>query len=157
MWAPNYISGDIPMTMLIAASMVRLSLEYGNTEESAYGYVTHGINVAARTDDYASAYEFGQLALSVNRALDDRTARAKVNHMFSCYIGPWRDHIKVSFKYSRAGYEAGIESGDFTYGGYSGFHESWHALFSGMDLERYISRVQSQVAVSFRLPIPEHR
>ena len=26
MWAPNYISGDIPMTMLIAACMVRLSL-----------------------------------------------------------------------------------------------------------------------------------
>ena len=69
MWAPNYISGDIPMTMLIAASMVRLSLDYGNSEESAYGYVTHGINVAARTHDHASAYEFGQLALSVNRAL----------------------------------------------------------------------------------------
>ena len=50
MWAPNFISGDIPMTMLIAACMVRLSLEYGNAEESAYGYVTHGINIAARTE-----------------------------------------------------------------------------------------------------------
>ena len=57
--------------------------------------------------------------------------------MFSCYIGFWREHINESFKYSRAGYEAGIESGDFTYGGYSGFHESWHALFSGMNLEKY--------------------
>ena len=137
-WAPNYISGEMAMTMLIAACMVRLSLEYGNAEESAYGYITHGINIAARTDDHARAHEYGQLALSVNRALDDRTARAKVNHMFSCYIGPWCDHIKECFKYSRAGYEAGIESGDFTYGGYSGFHESWHALFSGMELERYI-------------------
>jgi PAS domain S-box-containing protein len=145
MWAPNYISGDIPMTMLIAACMVRLSLEYGNAEESAYGYVTHGINVAARTDDHARAYEYGQLALSVNHALDDRTVRAKVNHMFSCYIGPWRDHIKESFKYSRAGYEAGIESGDFTYGGYSGFQESWHALFSGMELERYIEEYSAKL------------
>ena len=138
MWAPHYISGDIPMTMLIAASMVRLSLEYGNTEESAYGYVTHAINIAARTDNYARAYDFGLLALDVNHELDDRTARAKVNHMFSCYIGLWRDHIKECFKYSRAGYEAGLESGDFTYGGYSGFHESWHALFMGMNLEHYI-------------------
>lgn len=138
MWAPNYISGDIPMTMLIAACMVRLSLQHGNTEESAYGYVTHAINIAARTADYASAYDFGLLALSVNRELDDRTARAKVNHMFSCYIGLWRDHIKECFRYSRAAYEAGIESGDFTYGGYGGFHESWHALFSGMNLDLYI-------------------
>jgi histidine kinase len=137
MWAPNYIAGDLPVTMLIAACMVRMSLQYGNTEESAYGYVTHAINIAARTGDYASAYEFGQLALDVNRALNDRTARAKVNHMFSCYIGLWRDHIRECFRYSRAAYEAGIESGDFTYGGYGGFHESWHALFSGMDLEEY--------------------
>jgi PAS domain S-box-containing protein len=145
MWAPNYISGDIPMTMLIAACMVRLSLKYGNAEESAYGYVTHGINVAARTDDHRRAYEYGQLALAVNRELDDRTARAKVNHMFSCYIGPWREHIVDCFKYSRAGYEAGIESGDFTYGGYSGFHESWHALFSGMVLERYIEEYSAKL------------
>ena len=138
MWAPNYISGDIPMTMLIAACMVRLSLQFGNTEESAYGYVTHAINIAARTSDYASAYDFGLLALSVNRVLDDRTARAKVNHMFSCYIALWRDHIKECFRYSRAAYEAGIESGDFTYGGYGGFHESWHALFSGMELDKYV-------------------
>jgi len=137
MWAPNYISGDLPITMLIAACMVRMSLQYGNTEESAYGYVTHAINIAARTGDYASAYEFGQLALDVNRALDDRTARAKVNHMFSCYIGLWRDHIRECFRYSRAAYEAGIESGDFTYGGYGVFHESWHALFSGINLEEY--------------------
>ena len=125
--------------------MVRLSLEYGNAEESAYGYVTHGINIAARTDDHARAYEYGQLALSVNGALDDRTARAKVNHMFSCYIGPWRGHINECFKFSRAGYEAGIESGDFTYGGYSGFHESWHALFSGMELERYIEEYSAKL------------
>ncbi len=145
MWAPNYISGDIPMTMLIAACMVRLSLQHGNTEESAYGYVTHAINIAARTDDYAQAYEFGQLAMSVNRELDDRTARAKVNHMFSCYIGLWREHIRECFAYSRAGYEAGIESGDFTYGGYSGFHESWHALFSAMPLDRYVEEYSAKL------------
>jgi PAS domain S-box-containing protein len=69
--------------------------------------------------------------------LDDRTARAKVNHMFSCYIGLWHDHIRECFNYSRVAYDAGIESGDFTYAGYGVFHESWHALFSGMNLEQY--------------------
>lgn len=138
MWAPTYISGDIPMTMLIAACMVRLSLQHGNTEESAYGYVTYAINIAARNNDYRGAYEFGQLALGINCEFNDLSARAKVNHMFSCYTGLWREHIRACFKYSRAAYEAGMESGDFTYGGYGGFHESWHALFSGMNLEQYI-------------------
>ena len=145
MWAPTYISGDIPMTMLIAACMVRLSLQHGNTEESAYGYVTYAINIAARNNDFRGAYEFGQLALVINREFDDLTGRAKVNHMFSCYIGLWRDHIKECFRYSRAAYEAGIESGDFTYGGYGGFHESWHALFSGMRLEKYIEEYSAKL------------
>lgn len=145
MWAPTYISGDMPMTMLIAARMVQLSLLHGNTEESAYGYVTYAINIGARNNDYRSAYEFGRLALAINREFNDLTARAKVNHMFSCYIGLWREHIKECFKYSRAAYEAGIESGDFTYGGYGGFHESWHALFSGMNLEKYIEEYSAKL------------
>ena len=145
MWAPTYISGDIPMTMLIAACMVRLSLQHGNTEESAYGYVTYAINIAARNEDYRSAYEFGQLALGINYEFNDLTARAKVNHMFSCYTCLWREHIKACFKYSRAAYEAGMESGDFTYGGYGGFHESWHALFSGMNLEQYITEYSAKL------------
>ncbi len=145
MWAPTYISGDIPMTMLIAARMVRLSLQHGNTEESAYGYVTYAINIAARNNDYHGAYAFGQLALAINREFDDLTARAKINHMFSCYICLWREHIKTCFQYSRAAYKAGIESGDFTYGGYGGFHESWHALFSGMNLEKYIEEYSTKL------------
>jgi len=145
MWAPTYISGDMPMTMLLAARMVQLSLQHGNTEESAYGYVTYAINIAARNNDYRSAYEFGLLALAINSEFNDLTARAKVNHMFSCYLCFWREHIKGCFRYSRAAYEAGIESGDFTYGGYGGFHESWHALFSGMNLEKYIEEYSAKL------------
>ena len=45
MWAPVYISGNQRLTSLISAMMVRLSLAFGNTEDSAYGYVTHAITV----------------------------------------------------------------------------------------------------------------
>ncbi len=92
--------------------MVELSLEHGNTEESAYGYITHAITLGAVLGDYAAAYEFGRLALEVNRRFDDIGGRAKVNHMFSCYIGFWRRPIAESFPYSREAYRAGLESGD---------------------------------------------
>ena len=45
MWAPVYISGLQRLTSLISATMVRLSIQHGNTEDSAYGYVTHAITV----------------------------------------------------------------------------------------------------------------
>ena len=86
MWAPSYISGYGQLTVLISARMVNLSLDFGNCEESAFGYITHAIAVGPRQGDFAASYEFGRLALEINRTFDDLTARAKVNHMFSCYI-----------------------------------------------------------------------
>ena len=137
MWAPSYISGDMMLTVLIATKMVNLSLTYGNVEESAYGYITYAIEVGPRRGDFASAYAFGRLALKVNETFDDLTARAKVNHMFSCYISFWRKHIASCFPHSREAYRAGLESGDFLYAAYGVFHESWHALFSGQALNEF--------------------
>ena len=54
--------------------MVRLSLAHGNTEDSAYGYVTHAITIGPIRKDYASAYEWGVLALHVNERFDDAEA-----------------------------------------------------------------------------------
>ena len=116
MWAPSYISGDMMLTVLIATKMVNLSLTYGNVEESAYGYITYAIEVGPRRGDFASAYAFGRLALKVNETFDDLTARAKVNHMFSCYISFWRKHIASCFPHSREAYLSGLESGDLLYG-----------------------------------------
>jgi hypothetical protein len=117
--------------------MVELSLKHGNTEESAYGYVTHAITLVAVMRDYRAAHAFDRLALDVNQRFDDLKARAKVNHMFSCYIGFWRRPISECFAYSREAYNAGLESGDFVYAAYGCFHESWHALFKGWELERF--------------------
>lgn len=137
LWPSAYISGDKTLTVLIAARMVLLSLQHGNAPESAYGYVTHAITLGAVMRDYAAAYEYGRLALEINRRFDDHRSRAKINHMFSCYIGFWCRPIAESFTYSLAAYQTGIESGDYVYAAYGCFHESWHALFSGMNLQRF--------------------
>src|SRR5206468_4180874 len=63
LWAPAYIAGDEVLARLISATMVRLSIAHGHTEDSAYGYVTHAIMVGPIRRDYRSAYEWGTLAL----------------------------------------------------------------------------------------------
>ncbi|MCB0191198.1 MAG: AAA family ATPase [Anaerolineae bacterium] len=137
MWAPSYISGYGQLTVLISARMVNLSLDFGNCEESAFGYITHAIAVGPRQGDFAASYEFGRLALELNRTFDDLTARAKVNHMFSCYISFWRKHINTCFPYSKEAYLAGLESGDFIYAAYGAFHECWHGLYRGEMLDDF--------------------
>ena len=146
LWPSAYISGNKELTVLIATRMVLLSLQHGNAPESAYGYVTHAITLGAVLHDHAGAYRFGQLALGVNQRFDDLRSRAKVNHMFSCYIGFWCRPINESFVYSREAYSAGLESGDFVYAAYGCFHESWHALFSGMNLRQYHEEYADKLA-----------
>ncbi|MEW5957757.1 MAG: ATP-binding sensor histidine kinase [Chloroflexota bacterium] len=137
MWAPAYIAGDSVLTILISATMVRLSLAYGNSEESAYAYVIHGITVGSGLGDFKSGYEFGRLALKVNEQFHDRKLRAKVQHMFSCFVNLWRMPLKTCFPYAKEAYRAALEVGDFVYATYGIFHESWYGLLCGQDLSRF--------------------
>ena len=61
---PCYLAGDKALTLLNTATMVRLSLMHGNTEESALAYVLYAMYVGPIRGEYATAYEYGQLALA---------------------------------------------------------------------------------------------
>lgn len=132
MWAPAYIAADHDLSDLISATMVRLSLLHGHCEESAYGYVTHAITVGTKFGDYKSGYDFGRLALQVNEQFADRKLRAKIQHMFSCFVNLWRAPLKSCFPYAREAYRCGLETGDLAYATYGAFHSSWYTwLCSG--------------------------
>jgi predicted ATPase/transcriptional regulator with GAF, ATPase, and Fis domain len=136
-WAPAYVASLGALPALLSALMVRLSLQHGNTEDSAYGYVTHAITVGTRQRDYVSAHAFGRLALAVNDRFADLKRRAKVHHMFSCFVNLWREPLATCMPHAKEAHRAGVDTGDFTYASYAIFHESWYALLSGMDLGRF--------------------
>jgi predicted ATPase/transcriptional regulator with GAF, ATPase, and Fis domain len=136
-WAPAYVGSLGALTALVSAMMVRLSLEHGNTEDSAYGYVTHAITVGTRQRDYVRAHAFGRLALAVNERFGDLKRRAKVHHMFSCFVNLWREPLATCLPHAKEAHRAGVDTGDFTYASYAIFHESWYAFLSGMELGRF--------------------
>ncbi|MCB0180951.1 MAG: AAA family ATPase, partial [Anaerolineae bacterium] len=146
MWAPAYIANDHQLAALISATMVRLSLQHGHCEESAYGYVTHGITVGSLLGDYKSGYEFGRLALQVNDDFNDVKLRAKIHHMFSCFVNFWRAPLKTCFQYAKEAYRCGLESGDFAYATYGTFHASWYTLLSGAELSQVDHACQANIA-----------
>ncbi|MCB9098518.1 MAG: AAA family ATPase [Anaerolineales bacterium] len=145
MWAPAYIANEHLLAALISATMVRLSLQHGHCEESAYGYVTHGITVGSLLGDYESGYEFGRLALQVNDFFKDVKLRAKIHHMFSCFVNFWRAPLKTCFPYAKEAYRCGLESGDFAYATYGTFHESWYILLSGAELSQVDQACQANI------------
>jgi predicted ATPase/signal transduction histidine kinase len=154
MWSAAYILGDPTLARLISATMVRLSLEHGNVEESAYGYVTHAITVGPVRGEYAGAHAYGLLALEVNRRFDDARLRAKIHQQFHAHVNLWCQPWRTCLPYAREACRAGLDSGDFLYAAYGAGTEPWAALMATQDLGRFVQDYAPSVALIERLKNP---
>jgi predicted ATPase/GAF domain-containing protein len=147
LWASAYISGDHVFARLISARMVRLSLQYGTCEDSAYGYVTHAITVGPVRRDYQSAFEWGMLALAVNERMADPRLRAKVHQQFQAHVNLWRRPFETCIVHAREARRSGLEGGDFTYAAYGAVTESWSAFLISRDLEQFVREFTPTLAL----------
>jgi transcriptional regulator with GAF, ATPase, and Fis domain/predicted ATPase len=138
MWAPVYISGNQRLTGLISATMVRLSIEHGNTEDSAYGYVTHAITVGPVQRRYAQAFAWGELALRVNERFGDIKRRAKIHQQIHAHVKLWRRPFAECVQHARQAAAVGLQAGDFAYAGYGAATESWPAFMANRDLSQFV-------------------
>ncbi|HXW05336.1 MAG TPA: sigma 54-interacting transcriptional regulator [Vicinamibacterales bacterium] len=157
LWAPAYISGNHLLARLISATMVRLSLEHGNTEDSAYGYVTHAITIGPVRRDYRSAYEWGELALRVNEWFDDTKRRAKIHQQFHAHVKLWRRPFETCIPHAREARRAALESGDFTYAGYATVSESWPAMLVAHSLDQFVREYSTAFPLLERIRMAEFR
>ena len=146
MWASVYISGNQRLTGLISATMVRLSLDHGNTEDSAYGYVTHAITVGPVRRQFADASAWGDLAIAVNERFGDVKRRAKVHQQVHAHVKLWRHAFAACVPHAREATRAGLEAGDFAYAGYGAATESWPAFMAAPDLARYVTEYTPALA-----------
>jgi len=147
-----FLSGDKPLTLLNNAAMVRLSLVHGNTAESAYAYVLHAaMLVGPIQEDYRSAYEFGQLALSLNERLYDPALRSKVLMMFAWSISLWRMPLEASFPVTQESFRLGHETGLFVDAAWALFNEIWFALLICQDLASFQKVYRPSVDYSERI------
>jgi predicted ATPase/tRNA A-37 threonylcarbamoyl transferase component Bud32 len=152
-WSPAYIFGDQILTRLISATMVRLSLIHGNSEESAYGYATHAITVGPLREDYKAAYEFGSLALQVNQRFNDSSRRAKICQQFQAHAIPWRRPLRECIPYAQEARRSGFETGDFTYAIYGAYTETWVAIVITQNLARFVRDYSPNLALFKKLKV----
>ncbi len=136
-WASAYILGDATLARLISAILVRLSLQHGLAEESAYGFVTHAITAGPVRGDYDAAWEWGTLALAVVERLDARRLRAKVYQQFHAHVEIWRRPFARCVEHAHEACRSGLENGDFLYAAYGASTAAWPALAASQDLAQF--------------------
>ena len=157
MWSPAYIGGKPSTARLISALLVRLSLEHGLTEDSAYGCVTHAITTGPVKRDYAAAYEWGELALALNARFDDAKRRAKIHQQIHAHVKLWRRPFATCLEHAREACRSGLESGDFVYAGYGAVTETWPAWLTNRNLDRFLRDYTPTLAVLDRIQMADFR
>ncbi|WRH66568.1 MAG: AAA family ATPase [Planktothrix sp. GU0601_MAG3] len=131
--ASAYIS-DPKLFLLVTTSQVNLSIQYGNTTESAMGYACYGALLCGVIEDIESGYQFGVLASNLVEKLNAQKIKAKVDDALAGHIINWKDHCQKMRPIALEGYYSGLENGELEFSSYCGFWVCVSPYFVGYEL-----------------------
>jgi predicted ATPase/signal transduction histidine kinase/tRNA A-37 threonylcarbamoyl transferase component Bud32 len=121
--------------VFVPSTQVTLSVKYGNSDQSAFGYIGYGIIKSGLVEDIDSSYRFGKLALDVLSQFDTQEMTSKVINGFDCLIRHWKKHTQETVQSLWKCYSIGLETGDLEFAGMSLRYYSTHLYFLGRELK----------------------
>nr|OEJ76471.1 histidine kinase [Desertifilum tharense IPPAS B-1220] len=130
LWASAYMAGAQNLSCLLPILMINLSLKYGNAESSSFAYCLYGMSLANQ-GDYKTAYEFGSLALKLDRALNNTQFIPKTNNIFAHTINPYNQHLRTNVPISQQSFQASQETGNLVFGVWAVSFLIWAMLIKG--------------------------
>ena len=120
---------------LLTCTMVRLSLEHGNSPLSARAYGSFAALVVSALNKYDEGYRFAKLGVDLARKLDDPSMLSGVYFLWAMFASHWKQPIDESVDLYRQSIQCGLQSGDHLHAGYSAARRFSHLQFRGMPLE----------------------
>ncbi|WP_410477609.1 trifunctional serine/threonine-protein kinase/ATP-binding protein/sensor histidine kinase [Nostoc sphaeroides] len=148
LWAAAYMGGDQYLSCLAPLLMIGLSLKYGNAESSGFAYCLYGMNLANQ-GSYQTAYQFGTLALKLDRHFNSTQFIFKTNNIFAHTINPYNQHLKTNLPLSQQSFQICQETGNLVFGVWAVSFLIWAMLIKGdrlsevyAETEKYLSYVQ---------------
>jgi len=114
LWTLAYISSQQGYLLITPLRSVNISLKYGNSENSAFGYTLYGM-ISRLQENYTLAFELGKLGLKLNEKYNNVDLIAKTNNIFGHSMNPYKKHLKTNVALYRKGYDGASLSGDMIY------------------------------------------
>lgn len=132
---------------LIITKMVRLSLQYGNSEPSSFAYASYAMLLCDRLSDIDTGNQFGHLALGVLEKLQVKTTRARTIQLVNSFVLHWQTHLRETLPALTVAYHTGIATGDLGFAGYSATRVCQYALYVGQPLPELLSTIESYLQI----------
>ncbi|OKH46950.1 serine/threonine protein kinase [Calothrix sp. HK-06] len=119
----------------IILSLVSLSVNYGNTAESAYGYCLYGLLLCGMFNDFDAGYQFRCLSLKVVEKFPHHPITCQVHKVFASHIQPWKEPLRNSATNFMVAVQSGLETGNFEYLSYGSSEYCFYLFFRGQNLD----------------------
>ena len=130
---PTYV--QMPnLFVLVVFTMIKLSVENGNSPFSVQSYAAYGLILCGLFTDIDTGYQFGQLALKLVDKLKAKELKAGALFQVNCFVRHWKEHLKETLAPFLEAYQCGMESGDLQFGALSIFSYTYTAFWAGKDL-----------------------
>jgi predicted ATPase/signal transduction histidine kinase len=153
--APAY-QADPLLLQLIACTMVKRSIQYGNSPQAIPGYGYYGVLLCGVYDDLDSGYRFGQLTVKVWEQFNVPELKVKAINLFNSFVRYWKDHVKDTIEPLRESVQSGIEAGDLEYAFYNAVHHGNHLFFIGEPLESLNLKLAQYIEMTEKLKLELH-
>jgi predicted ATPase/signal transduction histidine kinase len=142
---PAAAFSDRDMFDWAALRVVNLSIEHGNSVQSAVAYSHMALTLSVRFDDRDLAFRFGEVA----RALVERPGferyQVRVLIVLSYHVLPWTGPLWEALSLMRRTSRQSFELGDFTYAGFSGIHIIQLGIASGSPLDEVLADARREL------------
>ncbi|MGL5192791.1 MAG: PAS domain S-box protein [Chroococcales cyanobacterium] len=139
--APAYQVAPL-LLPLIVVQEIKLSLTYGNSDESAYAYACYGLILCGIVGDIETGHQFGQLALQVLDKFNNKELKCRTLMVVNNNVGVWKEPLQQTIPPLLKAYQSGLETGDLEYAGLSVYNYCINSYLAGKEL----SQLESEIA-----------
>ncbi|NEQ52513.1 MAG: AAA family ATPase [Leptolyngbya sp. SIO3F4] len=133
---------DRQVWQVIVVLSINLFLKYGNVPQSCYGYSNYGTLLGSVLGDYEAGYESALVSLRLSEKYCDRTQTSRACFILSNFVQSWVRPVSEADAVNQAGVDAGLETGEFQYVGYTLSYRISNLFFQGKPLAEVITALQ---------------
>ncbi len=130
---PAYQSAPLLLPLVVFAE-IKLSLKYGNIDESAYAYACYGLILCGIVGDIETGHQFGQLALKILAQFNNPKLKSRTVMVVNNNVRLWKEPLLETIPPLLSAYESGLESGDLEYAGLCAYNYCINSYFAGKEL-----------------------
>jgi predicted ATPase/signal transduction histidine kinase len=108
-----WLNGQSTLALLALAKMTTLSLQYGNSDMSPFGYCGYSMIANTVLKDFATAHRLGEMAVHLCEQFDNADVRGMTNFLFAADIHSWSRPISEVDTYYENAYKYSMEAGNW--------------------------------------------